>query len=226
MRQQPSNRRRGGSLGSFATDLILSLGGQPTRSATQLFNAWQRREGGWSANDARYNPLNLTAPGSGFPTINSVGVVSMPSYQVGVKRTADLIRSGYPALAAALRSGKVSFQDPGVQADLNRWVSGKHTPGMSKYVSGVAQAYGVDVPAGAGPFPQGKTAPPIAAPPSPLSPQAVSYETKFDPALFRSKIRNAFITGGGRMDLTSLPAARPHGQGDQPPDLLQVHAPD
>ena len=193
-----------GSLGDFASDLILSLGGRPTGRATKFFNAWQRREGGWSANSARFNPLNLTAPGSGFPTINSVGVVSMPSYRVGVKRTADLIRSGYPALAAALRTGNVDFSNPAVQADLNRWVSGKHTPGMSKYVSGIASAYGVNVPAGAGPTPPGGAP----TPPSPLSPQVPQppqFKTVFNPQIFGRKILQQFAQGG-RMDLTQMPA--------------------
>ena len=70
--------RRPNTIGDFAADLVYRLGGKPTPEATKLFNSWQRWEGGWTANDATFNPLNLTAPGSGLPTINSVGVVAIP----------------------------------------------------------------------------------------------------------------------------------------------------
>jgi hypothetical protein len=74
-------------------------------------------------------------------------------------------------LAQAFRTGQVNFQDPALQADLNRWVSGKHTPGMSKYVSGVASAYGANVPptvgfvGTTGGGAQRPVAPPIPSPP-------------------------------------------------------------
>src|SRR5215831_843163 len=192
------------SLGSFATGLIESLGGRPTPRATKFFRAWQQREGGWTANAARYNPLNLTAPGSGLPTINSVGVVAMPTMQAGIARTARLLRSGYPALARALASGNVSIADPAVQADLNRWVSGKRTPGMSQYVRGIASAFG-----------SGSPLPDAAIPPQlPAAgveqPARFAGRAKFGPphldlGLYGKNILQQFAAGGGRINLTSLP---------------------
>lgn len=189
-----------GSLGSFGADLITSLGGKPTKQSSKLFSAWQQREGGWSNNAATYNPLNLTAPGSGLPTINSVGVVAMPTYQAGIKRTADLIRSGYPAIYKALRSGRVDFQDPALQADFNRWVSGNREPGMTKYVSGVAQSYGQNIPVSQAPT-AGKGV-------KKLPQQAVAplpeMKPVFDPLAYANSVMSQYASGGS-LDMTQLP---------------------
>jgi hypothetical protein len=210
--------RRPETLGTFAADLVTSLGGKPTQEATKLFNSWQRWEGGWSANDATYNPLNLTAPGSGLPTINSVGVVAMPSYQEGVKRTADLIRKGYPSLAKAFSTGKYSFQDPGLQADLNRWLSGNRTPGMTPYVSKIASTLG-----------QGGVTGPVVpstvatepAPPT-LTPRG-SSSPFLDPFTLSGSIRDQFIQGAGRVDLLGLPGTvRSSWKTPPPPPQLQT----
>jgi len=193
-------------LGRFAVDLITSLGGRPTRRGTKLFQAWQRREGGWTANAARYNPLNLTAPGSGLPTINSVGVVSMPNEQMGVARTAKLLRSGYPALAQALRTGQFNFQDPAIQADLNRWVSGNRTPGMSQYVRGIASSFGsaLPMPAGGPPLVTGAAPSSLLSGPSAAGPRFYRPPPTFDPGLMGRRIMQQFAQGGGRMDLSKL----------------------
>jgi Peptidase family M23 len=191
-----------GTLGDFGVDLISSLGGKPTKQSRKLFSAWQQREGGWSNNDATFNPLNLTAPGSGLPTINSVGVVRIPTYQAGIKRTADLIRSGYPAIYQALRSGQVDFNNPALQADFNRWVSGQRTPGMSKYVSGVASSYGQNIPVSQMPT-SGKGV----KRPTPQQPVAAlpDMTPKFDPLTYAQSILGQYATGGS-MDFTQLPS--------------------
>ena len=186
-------------LGSFAVDLITSLGGRPTRGGRKLFQAWAQREGGWTHNAATYNPLNLTAPGSGLPTINSVGVAALPSMQAGVSRTAKLISSGYPALARALRTGQVNFQDPAVQADLNRWVSGNRSPGMSQYVRGIASSFGsaVPMPASGPPLVTGTGG-------APAQPRFYRPPPQFDPGLMGRRIMQQFALGGGRMNLGNL----------------------
>src|SRR5215471_10044840 len=187
------------SLGGFAVSLIQSLGGRPTARGSKLFSAWAQREGGWTHNAATYNPLNLTAPGSGLPTINSVGVVSMPNEQMGVARTAKLLRSGYPALAQALRTGQFNFQDPAIQADLNRWVSGNRTPGMSQYVRGIASSFGsaLPMPAAGPPMVTGGATPTAA-------PRYFRPPPTFDPGLMGRRIMQQFAQGGGRMDLSKL----------------------
>jgi cell wall-associated NlpC family hydrolase len=192
------------TLGNFAADMIRQLGGKPTPQAQKLFGSWQQWEGGHTANAATWNPLNLTAPGSGLPTINEVGVVALPSRQAGVQRTANLIESGYPALARAFRSGQVDFSDPDLQADLNRWLTGKRTPGMTPYVSKIARSYGANVPPS---VPLGPAASPDSTvrggvtPPTPAAPQV----PVFDPQAYAESVRSAFMQGGGRMDLMQIP---------------------
>jgi murein DD-endopeptidase MepM/ murein hydrolase activator NlpD len=182
-----------GSLGDFGSDLIGALGGKPTKQSKRLFNSWQRWEGGHTANSATWNPLNLTAPGSGLRTINSVGVVQMPNRQEGLRRTTELIKTGYPAIAAALRSGQVDYNDPDLQADLNRWLSGKRTPGMTPYVRKIAGSAGSALP-----------------PSSPAAVMNTSIPTppakpEFDPMAYAENIRNQFVQGSGRVNLLGVP---------------------
>lgn len=134
---------------SYIDDIYRGVGGQgPTPIPTAKFiQAWQRKEGGATNNAASFNWLNRTD--KGFPKINSVGVAAYPNYQTGVQRTSQLIQSDYPSLAQAIVTGKVSLNDPGQQADLNRWVSGKRTPGASPYVQSIAGILGQN--AGAAP---------------------------------------------------------------------------
>jgi cell wall-associated NlpC family hydrolase len=192
------------SLGNFAGDLISALGGKPNPASQKLFSSWQRWEGGHTANSATWNPLNLTAPGSGLPTINQVGVVAMPSEQVGVQRTANLIKSGYPSLAAAFASGKVNFSDPGIQGDLNRWLSGKRTPGMTPYVSKIAAAYGQG---GTQPYTSAATPPP--APQTQTLPgirqQNLPGGRALDSLSLANSLVKSFVSGGGRINMMDLP---------------------
>lgn len=129
-------------MADFRADIIGQLGGRPTPQTMAFLAGWQRKEGGHTNNAARFNWLNRTD--QGYPTMNKVGVAVYPDYQTGIARTAELLARGYPSLAGALRSGTISFADPNVQGDLNRWVTGKRTPGMTPYVSTVAKLSGVD----------------------------------------------------------------------------------
>lgn len=126
-----------------------SLGGRLTPSVQKFLTAWWKVEGGDLTNSARYNWLNTTH-GQGFPSINSVGVKSYPNFQTGVQQLTAVLRSGYPSLTRAIRSGKVDLSNPGVQADLNRWLTGNRTPGMTEYVGKIASSLGVNIPAGKG----------------------------------------------------------------------------
>jgi murein DD-endopeptidase MepM/ murein hydrolase activator NlpD len=127
-----------------------------------------------------------------------VGVVAMPNMQAGVKRTAELLRSGYPALAQAFASGQVDFQDPELQGDLNRWLSGKRTPGMTPYVQKIAGSYGQDLPLSA-PVSQSRRGAPAAVA-APVRPQ----RPVFDPMSYASQILGQYATGGS-VDFTQLP---------------------
>src|SRR5262245_36690964 len=127
-------------MADWRADVIRAVGGNPTAKTLAFLYGWQRKEGGATNNAASFNWLNRTD--QGFPTINQVGVAAYPDYRTGISRTAELLQRGYPALTGALRSGAISYQDPNVQGDLNRWLTGKRTPGMSPYVSQVAQLSG------------------------------------------------------------------------------------
>jgi hypothetical protein len=209
--------RKPQTLGSFAADLVTALGGKPTKQSEKLFQSWQRWEGGWSHNAATYNPLNLTAPGSGLPTINSVGVVALPSYQAGISRTAKLLQSGYPTIARALASGQYDFSDPGLQADFNRWLTGKRTPGMSKYVSKIAGSLGVPLPPGGGRVP---------TPGAPaMSPMAKPQQPIFNEEAMSRSILSQFLTGGGRVDFASLPSLVEQSWTMPPPPKEDLSAP-
>lgn len=143
--------------GDWRYAVIKGLGGRVTPQTLSFLSGWQRKEGGHTNNAASWNWLNRTD--KGYPTMNKVGVAAYPNYQTGVARTVALIQSGYPALAAGLRSGNVAFNDPGVQGDLNRWLTGNRQPGMTPYVQSVAKLAGL--PSGAGaPAPAPPAAPP------------------------------------------------------------------
>ncbi|HKB36787.1 MAG TPA: NlpC/P60 family protein [Gemmataceae bacterium] len=128
----------------WQADIIKALGGTHTAGAEHLLGAWQQWEGGGTANAAHFNPLNTTI-GSNYPKINSVGVSAFPDWKTGIAETVNTLKS-YPAVVAALRTGKVDFTNPALQADFNRWLSGKRTPGMTDYVRKIASSYGQNLP--------------------------------------------------------------------------------
>lgn len=127
-------------MADFASDIIAAAGGKPTASSLAALRAWQRWEGGHTNNSATYNWLNRTD--QGFPKINSVGVAAYPDYQTGIKRTVELLRSGYPTVFQGLQQGQIDFNNPAVQGDMNRWLTGKRTPGMTPYVAKIAKTAG------------------------------------------------------------------------------------
>jgi hypothetical protein len=150
-------------MSNYVQGIYGALGGQGQvpLSSSKFLQGWQKKEGGATNNNATFNWLNRTD--SGFPTINKVGVVAYPNFQTGVSRTADLIRTGYPALAKAIRTGAVNLSNPAQQGDLNRWLTGKRTPGASAYVTSVASLMGQSVgaaPASSGGMPAAPTSQP------------------------------------------------------------------
>lgn len=134
-------------MADWRTELISAVGGRPTPAAMAFLTGWQKKEGGHTHNKATYNWLNRTD--KGYPTINSVGVAAYPNQQTGIARTAELLQRGYPTLFNSLRSGAIDYANPGVQGDLNRWLSGNRTPGMTPYVQSVARLAGQNVGAAA-----------------------------------------------------------------------------
>jgi hypothetical protein len=127
----------------WQTDIIKGLGGEHSAAAEHLLGSWQQWEGGGTANNATFNPLNTTR--GQYQKINSVGVSAFPDWQTGVAETVGTL-GGYPAISEALRSGKVDFTNPALQADFNKWLTGKATPGMTPYVAKIARSFGQNVP--------------------------------------------------------------------------------
>jgi murein DD-endopeptidase MepM/ murein hydrolase activator NlpD len=91
----------------------------------------------------------------------------------------------------------VDFNNPALQADLNRWVSGKRTPGMTSYVSGVASSYGQNIPVSQRPTRGKGVARPQAVPQVPQKPV-------FDPGSYAQSILGQYAQGGS-VDFTQLP---------------------
>ncbi len=123
---------------------LKKLGAPVTKSNLKFLGSWQRWEGGHTNNTARFNWLNTTS-GKQYPSINSVGVKRFPDFNTGTTILANTLKSGYPTLTRLLRSGNggQAVSLPRGQADLNRWLTGNRTPGMTPYISKIAGTMGV-----------------------------------------------------------------------------------
>lgn len=114
-------------LRAFNEALLKRAGYPVTPENLRFLETWQRFEGGWTNNDASFNPLNTTknAPGA-IRSINSVGVKKFDSLQRGIDATLATIRNGrYPDIDAGLKDGN-PYDNP-IADDLSVWVSGKPT---------------------------------------------------------------------------------------------------
>jgi cell wall-associated NlpC family hydrolase len=127
------------------------LGAPNTARNRAYLRSQQRWEGGHTHNTARFNWLNTSRSGYGGRSANiSVAphIKRYPGFEQGVAATADTIRSGYPSVLAALRSGNIDARSPGVASDLRKWVSGSRAMNSKTqaYANRVASSMG-DVPA-------------------------------------------------------------------------------
>jgi len=175
----------------WQTDIIKALGGQHSAPGEHLLGAWQQWEGGGTANDADYNPLNTTI--GSYPKMNSVGVSVFPNWQTGVKETVSTL-SAYPALSEAIRTGRVDFSDPKLQADFNYWLTGKRTPGMTPYVSKIARSFGQNVPLSETKATTNSAyAAPTTPPPPPVKAAAAKPISLMDIALGKRSIMDMFF---------------------------------
>lgn len=82
---------------------VLTLIGAPSSKANiDFLDKWH----GFELSTANYNPLNTTQPAGGATAINSVGVRSYPSAEIGAYATAITLQNGhYPDVLKALQSG-------------------------------------------------------------------------------------------------------------------------
>lgn len=150
-------------MSDFATTYLKYRGYPVTPSNVQFLRAFARKEGGHTNNSASYNWLNTTR-GSQYPSINSVGVRAFPDMQTGLKMLTETMR-GYPTMESLLAQGRGSevVTNPGGQGDLNRWLTGKRTPGATPYVSSIASLMGqklAPTPTGGAPVMPAQTAAP------------------------------------------------------------------
>ncbi len=123
---------------------LKSIGAPVNQHNAAFLASWWHREGGALTNNAKFNWLNTTH-GKGFPSINSVGVKAYPNFQTGINQLKQVF-SYYPNLTKSLQSGAVNLNDPGVQADLNKWLSGNAQPGKSSYIQGIESGMGAQPP--------------------------------------------------------------------------------
>jgi len=82
--------------------VLRGIGAPVTQNNLALLRAWQQAEGGGTANNANFNPLNTTQGAKGASSINSVGVKSYRSAQQGIQATVQTLLNGYygPIIAA------------------------------------------------------------------------------------------------------------------------------
>lgn len=115
-------------MANWEADVLKRIGAPVTKQNLRFLRSWQAQEGGWTHNDATYNPLNTThGPGR---SINSVGVKQFGDYKTGMDMTAQTILNGrYPNLVQGLRAGNP--YNSNVSGDLSTWVSGSPTKGLS-----------------------------------------------------------------------------------------------
>jgi hypothetical protein len=126
----------------WSTELLNLLHAPLTPANYRFVNQWATREHGTATTLYANNPFFTTAGAGGtvgflkagmFPGLpNTPGVAKYPSLEVGVYANAYHIASGYPAIAAALRSGNpaAAASSSAFQADLRRW-SGSGYSGLA-----------------------------------------------------------------------------------------------
>ena len=113
------------NLDQFWQDVLSQIGAPTSQTNLAFLAAWQPFEGGWTNNDANYNPLNTTQPYGASVPINSVGVQSYATYADGVAATAQTLQNGnYPNLLSWLKSGGGNLVPQGVLPNIRTWGTG------------------------------------------------------------------------------------------------------
>jgi hypothetical protein len=139
---------------------LRSLGAPTTAQNLKFLNTWQRFEGGSTNNAATNNYLNTTY-GTGYKSINSVGVKAYPDLQTGAQAFAATLTGDrrYSGIVQGLRAGDPYALKDRVAAGLSTWLSGSPTKGLG-YASKVL---------GAAVSPVDATGTPTTAPGDPLA---------------------------------------------------------
>ncbi len=79
----------------WAQQILRGIGAPVTPQNLRFLAAWQRAEGGGTANNANFNPLNTTQGAAGAGSINSVGVRAYRSGAQGIKATVQTLLNGH-----------------------------------------------------------------------------------------------------------------------------------
>ncbi|WP_143168178.1 CHAP domain-containing protein [Jatrophihabitans endophyticus] len=77
---------------SWAKDLLTRMGYEVNQNNVTAIVAWEYAEGGHFHNGARFNPLNTTMAHGRYGSMNSAGVATYPSYEVGMRETVATLR--------------------------------------------------------------------------------------------------------------------------------------
>lgn len=95
--------RGGYDITQYAADVFVRIGAPNTPENQRAFAAWASFE---CINGCAYNPLATSMSAPGASSLNSHGVKSYPSYDVGVDATArTLLLNFYTGIVAAFRDG-------------------------------------------------------------------------------------------------------------------------
>lgn len=113
---------------AFAKDILQALGAPQTFANVVSLTSWIQREGNLPSVD-QFNPLDSTQPLGGSSGTNSANVQSYPNWATGVNATVDTLVNGrYPAIVAALKSGRgLPSSNPQVAQELSTWSGGSYT---------------------------------------------------------------------------------------------------
>lgn len=105
--------------------ILRGIGAPATPQNLRFLDAWQKAEGGGTANNANFNPLNTTQGASGAGSINSVGVKSYRDPGQGIRATVQTLLNGhYGDIVSGLRSGRASAQSLASSRSLSTWGTG------------------------------------------------------------------------------------------------------
>ena len=95
----------------FASDVIRGLGRPVTQQGVRNLLGWFQAEGGWTHNNALYNPLNTTQSAPGAGNTGSQGNIKVyRSFGQGVNATVQTLRNGrYGGILSSLDSDPNTF---------------------------------------------------------------------------------------------------------------------
>jgi hypothetical protein len=137
---------------NWAQSILRGIGAPVTPQNLRFLAAWQRAEGGGTANNANFNPLNTTQGAGGAGSINSVGVKSYRSAGQGIKATVQTLLNGhYGDIVSGLRSGRASADQLARSRSLSTWGTGGGvlrvlgSGGSLSPAKGIASSPGLDL---------------------------------------------------------------------------------